>query len=186
MKRICLTALSIGVLAPVWAEVPPVPATNAAVSAATATPAAATAAPALTAAPAAQTAPAGTRYIEQVLPTCEQVKAFKNKLHQVINTALHYPAELSFYPATGVTIVGYDYYDRKVSNVRITQASNDGRLDRAAINAVKNADYSSIPSTGPFKIHDSVIFIFDNSANSEKNVAEQQKQKDPALQDDCG
>lgn len=117
------------------------------------------------------------------------MKAFKDKLHTAIYAALRYPAELSFYAAQGVTIVGYDYQEGKVSGVRITQPSNDGRLDRTALRAVQNADYASIkPGIGPFKIHDSVIIVFDNSANSEKNVAEQKKKddKEDAVKDSCG
>jgi len=110
-------------------------------------------------------------------------------MHKAIYAALRYPAELSFYPAVGVTIVGYDYQDGKVSGARITQPSNDGRLDRTALRAVQNADYASItPGIGPFKIHDSVIVVFDNSANSEKNDAEQKKKEDRAdpAPDGCG
>jgi TonB family protein len=85
-----------------------------------------------------------------------------------------------------VTIVGYDYQDGKVSGVHVTQASNDGRLDRTAVRAVEDADYASItPGIGSLKLHDSVIIVFDNSANSEKNVAEQKRKQEPG-QDDCG
>ncbi|HEY1773482.1 MAG TPA: hypothetical protein VGH91_09850 [Gammaproteobacteria bacterium] len=119
------------------------------------------------------------------LPSCRDIKAFKDKLHRAIDAALKFPAELSFYPATGVTIVGYDYQDGKVSGVHITQKSNDGRIDRAALRAVQNANYSSIsPGIGSLKLHDSVIIVFDNSANSEKNVAEQKKKPEPE-KDNC-
>jgi TonB family protein len=132
-----------------------------------------------------QVAPATATSVAPVPPTCQQIKAFKDKMHQAIDAALKYPAELSFHAAQGVTIVGYDYQDGKVSGARITQKSNDGRIDRAALRAVQNADYSSIsPGIGSLKLHDSVIIVFDNSANSEKNVAEQQKQSDP-VPDTC-
>jgi TonB family protein len=139
--------------------------------------------PAVTApAPATQPIPAS---VAPALPTSQEIKAFKDKLHQAIDAALHYPAELSFHAAVGVTIVGFDYQDGKVSGVHITQASNDGRLDRTALRAVQNADYSSItPGIGSLKLHDSVIIVFDNSGNSEKNVAEQKKKDDPT-QDSC-
>ena len=120
--------------------------------------------------------------------SCQEIKAFKDKLHVAINAALRYPAELSFQVTQGVTIVGFDYQDGKVSEVHITQPSNDGRLDRTAVNAVKNANYASItPGIGPVKLHDSVIIVFDNSANSEKNVAEQKKKddKDDQAKDSC-
>lgn len=109
-------------------------------------------------------------------------------MHRAIYAALRYPAELSFHYTQGVTIVGYDYQDGKVSAVRVTQPSNDSRLDRTALRAVQNADYASItPGIGPFKLHDSVIVVFDNSANSEKNVAEQKKKddKDDKAKDRC-
>jgi outer membrane biosynthesis protein TonB len=142
------------------------------------------AAAASAAAPATQAAPASATAAVP-LPTCQEIKAFKDKLHKAIDAALQFPAELSFYPAVGVTIVGYDYQDGKVSGVHITQKSNDGRIDRAALRAVQDADYASItPGIGSLKLHDSVIVVFDNSGNSEKNVAEQQKQADPVA-DSC-
>ena len=171
MSRIWLL-LSICMVTPVLADTPP-QATTAAVPA----PATVAVTP---------PAPASVTSAAPALPTCQDIKAFKEKLHAVINAALRYPAELSFYPAQGVTIVGYDYQDGKVSGVRVTQASNDGRLDRTALRAVENADYASIkPGIGSLKLHDSVIIVFDNSANSEKNVAEQKRQQEPG-QDDCG
>lgn len=100
-------------------------------------------------------------------------------MHKAIDAALRYPAALSFHYTQGVTIVGYDYQDGKVSAVHVTQESNDSRLDRAAMKAVQDADYASItPGIGPLKFHDSVIIVFDNSANTEKNVTEQKKKDD--------
>ncbi len=138
--------------------------------------------------PGTQPAPASFTSTAPVLPSCQEIKAFKDKLHLAINAALRYPAELSFHTAQGVTIVGYDYQDGKVSDVHITQPSNDSRLDRTALRAVQNADYVSItPGIGSLKLHDSVIIVFDNSANSEKNVAEQKKKddKDDKVKDSC-
>jgi TonB family protein len=161
--------LFVCMAAPALADVPPQTAAAAAVTAAAAS-------------PATQPAPASATSVMPAPITCQELKAFKDKLHKAIDAALQYPAELSFHAAEGVTIVGYDYQDSKVSGVHITQPSNDSRLDRTALKAVKNADYASItPGIGPLKIHDSVIIIFDNSANSEKGVAEQKQQQDPTL-----
>lgn len=174
MRAACLFLCFFTVM-PVLADTPLVPATVAVAPAAVP--------------PATQPAPASATTAAAPLPTCQEIKAFKDKLHAVINAALRYPAELAFYPATGVTIVGYDYQDGKVSGAHITQASNDGRLDRTALRAVQNADYASIrPGIGSLKLHDSVIIVFDNSANSEKNVAEQKKKDDKAdpVPDSCG
>ena len=169
MRAVCLVLSSFISMA-VMADTPPVQATAAAAVAA---------APAAT-----QVAPASATAAAP-LPTCQELKAFKDKLHMAIDAALKFPAELSFYPSIGVAIVGYDYQDGKVSGVHITQKSNDGRIDRAALRAVQNADYASItPGIGSLKLHDSVIVVFDNSGNSEKNVAEQKKQADPTS-DSC-
>jgi len=171
MKKLWLATLCACMLGPVMADVPSAKTATAAVAATSA------AAPATRAEPASATLAA---------PTCQEIKTFKDKLHRAINAALQYPAELSFHAAQGVTIVGYDYQDGKVSGVRITQPSNDGRLDRTALRAVQNADYSSItPGIGSLKLHDSVIIVFDNSANAEKNVAEQNKTDEP-VKDSCG
>lgn len=106
-------------------------------------------------------------------------------MHAAVDTALKYPAELKFRPASGVTIVTYDYQDGRTEDAHITQWSGDGRLDRAALNAVKDADFASItPGIGHKRIHDAVIIVFDNSANVDKNVAEHQK-KDPATKEQC-
>ena len=116
---------------------------------------------------------------------CQALKAFKDELHAAIDAALKYPAELKFRPASGVTIVSYDYAEEQLNNIRITQWSGDSRLDRAALAAVMNADVASIkPGIGTQKFHDSVIVLFDNSANTDKNTAEHKK-KDAASQP-CG
>jgi len=121
------------------------------------------------------------------IPTCEEIKAFKDKMHKAVDAALKYPAELKFRPATGVTIVTYDYVDGKTEDPRITQWSGDGRLDRAALAAVKNADFAAIrPGIGDKKIHDVVIIVFDNSANTDKNTKEQQQKKLDTAMQGCG
>jgi len=117
-------------------------------------------------------------------PTCADIKAFKDKMHAAVDAALVYPAELKFHPTAGVTIVTYDYQDGRTQDPHITQWSGDGRLDRAALKAVKNADFASIrPGIGHTHIHDAVIIVFDNSSNIDKNAAEApQKKKDPAAE----
>jgi len=121
------------------------------------------------------------------IPTCEEIKVFKDKMHKAVDAALKYPAELKFRPAAGVTIVTYDYVDGKTENARITQWSGDGRLDRAALAAVKNADFASIePGIGKKKIHDVVIIVFDNSANTDKNTKEHQQKKLDTAAQECG
>ena len=127
--------------------------------------------------PAASTAPEAAADV--LNPSCTDIKVFKDKMHAAVDAALKYPAELKFHPTAGVTIVTYDYQDGRTENPHITQWSGDGRLDRAALKAVKDADFASIrPAIGHTHIHDAVIIVFDNSANTDKNAEEQPKKKD--------
>lgn len=201
--RSALLGLSFCIVAAAWADTP-APATAAAPAIATVAPITSSAAPADAPAAASTAAPAsappsatsappqtsGTASASDVYavktPSCEEIKAFKSKMHAAVDDALKYPADLKFEPAAGVTIVTYDYEDGHTLNPHITQWSGDGRLDRAALNAVKNADFASItPGIGRQHIHDAVIIVFDNSANIDKNAVEQPKKKDPAAEP-CG
>jgi len=118
-------------------------------------------------------------------PSCDDIKIFKDKMHTAVDAALKYPAELKFRPTSGVTFVAYEYQDGHTENVHITQWSGDGRLDRAAVAAVKNADFSSItPGIGHKHIHDVVIIIFDNyKDDGGKNTKDQSPGKQ--LGQDC-
>jgi TonB family protein len=133
--------------------------------------------------PAPATVPAAQAVSADFVPTCDELKAFKDKMHAAVDAALRYPPELRFHPTAGVTIVAYDYEDGKLSNVHLTQWSGDKRLDRSALNAVNNADFASItPGVGKTHIRDSVIIVFDNyKDDGEKNTKEREKKdKDPA------
>lgn len=118
-------------------------------------------------------------------PTCEDVKVFKDKMHAAVDAALKYPAELKFHPTAGVTFVAYEYQDGSTENVHITQWSGDGRLDRAAVAAVKNANFAAItPGIGHTRIHDVVIIIYDNyKDNGGKNT--KQQPQDKQFSQDC-
>lgn|GEM_PF-3168401 len=119
-------------------------------------------------------------------PSCLQLKAFKDRLHKAIDAALKYPADLRFQAVVGVTIVAYDYQEGQVSYVHITQGSGDGRLDRAAVNAVKNADYEAItPGIGGRRLHDSVIIIYDNSNSAGGRNAAQRPHQDDVMDKEC-
>lgn len=121
--------------------------------------------------------------------SCAEIKAFKAKLHKLIDAALKYPQELQFRPATGVTSVAYEYWDGRVDDVRITMGSGDAMLDRAALNAVKNADYGIVAhGFSGQSLHDVVIIVYDNTgqvdqAEQENHARHQQHlDQDP----DCG
>lgn len=120
---------------------------------------------------------------------CAEIRAFKVKLHKLIDAALKYPQQLLERPATGVTSVAYDYQDGRVDNVHITMASGDAMLDRAALNAVKNADYGIVAhGFSGQSLHDVVIIVYDNTgqvdqAEQENHARHQQHlDQDP----DCG
>ncbi len=124
------------------------------------------------AAPAA--APAAPAY------SCAEIKAFKDRLHKAIDTALKYPHAMSQHPVVGVTNIKYQYFGGKVRDVRITMKSGDEALDRIALAAVTDADYASIsPRIDDLPIDDLVIIIFDNTGETDhesmKNKAKQQQ-----------
>ena len=100
--------------------------------------------------------------------TCAEIKAFKDQLHKAIDAALKYPHAMSQHPVVGVTNIAYEYFDGKVRNVRITMHSGDEMLDRTALAAVMDADYTSIsPRIDDEPIHDLVIIIFDNTGETD-------------------
>lgn len=121
--------------------------------------------------------------------SCAEIKAFKDKLHRLIDAALKYPQQLLERPATGVTSIAYDYLDGRVEDVHITMASGDAMLDRAALNAVKNADYGAVAHglTGQ-TLHDVVIIVYDNTGQvdqvEQENRARHQQHLDH--DQDCG
>lgn len=130
------------------------------------------------------TAPAPSAQAVVTDPSCEDIKVFKDKMHAAVDAALKYPAELRFRPAAGVTFVAYEYQDGRTDNVHITQWSGDGRLDRAAVAAVKNANFAAItPGIGHRRIHDVVIIIYDNSKDEEGKNAKEQSNKKQFSQD---
>jgi TonB family protein len=129
--------------------------------------------------PAASTTPAPSATTAPMHP-CSEMKAFKDRLHQVITDALRYPHALALHPVVGVTNVSYDYFAGQVSNVRISMASGDKMLDRVAVAAVKSADYSSIrPRIDDQLIHDVVIVIYDNTSDPGANAAPPDKADKP-------
>ncbi|MFI4968533.1 MAG: hypothetical protein ACHQAU_07360 [Gammaproteobacteria bacterium] len=114
--------------------------------------------------------------------SCAEVKAFKDKLHKAIDTALKYPRVLSLHPMVGVTSIAYDYVSGGVEDVHITMWSGEADLDRIALAAVKDADYSSItPRIDDERIHDVVIIIYDNTGDPDNtDVKKGRKARDIA------
>ncbi len=87
-----------------------------------------------------------------------------------IYKALKYPANTAFYAATGITTIRFDYLNGRVNDVHMTVSSGNGILDRAALRAVKNAQYP--PASDNFHdktITDIIYFIFDNSNHMTRN-----------------
>jgi periplasmic protein TonB len=100
------------------------------------------------------------------LPTapCNALETLKAKIHLAIYNALKYPANTAFYAATGVTAVKYEYLNGQAGDIHMIGSSGNGILDRAALRAVKNAQYP--PASSLFRdksITDVIYFIFDNS-----------------------
>ena len=121
--------------------------------------------------------------------SCAELRAFKAKLHKLIDAALKYPQQLLERPATGVTSVAYDYQDGRVDNVHITMASGDAMLDRAALNAVKNVDYGRVAQgLAGQSVHDVVIIVYDNTGQLDQAEQENRTRHQQHLDQDqdCG
>lgn len=114
--------------------------------------------------------------------SCAEIKAFKDKLHKAIDTALKYPRMLALHPLVGVTSIAYDYVDGSVEDAHITMWSGEADLDRIALAAVKNADVASItPRIDDERIHDVVIIIYDNTGDPDNaDVKKGKKARDIA------
>ncbi len=71
----------------------------------------------------------------------------KGRIRLAVQAALRYPESARDLGEQGRALVGFDYRDRSVSNVRILVGSGNGRLDAAALETVREADY---PPPGRF------------------------------------
>lgn len=119
--------------------------------------------------------------------SCYALAAFKKKIHDAIDAALKYPAKMAFSSAKGITTIEYDYLNGYVTNIWIRDSSGDSVLDRAAVTAVKHADYASIqPAIHNKLIHDRVFIIFDNTAILDKSRADTGvESKSKSVESDC-
>jgi TonB family protein len=109
-------------------------------------------------------------YVEQPSIRCSALDTLKTKIHLAIYNALKYPASTSFYAATGVTTIKYDYLNGHVNNIHMRESSGNAILDRTALKAVKNAHYP--PASGILhdkKISDVVYIVYDNSDYRSRN-----------------
>lgn len=86
---------------------------------------------------------------------------FYAELHAAIDAAKVYPRQAILSGATGTATVSFDYHDGSVSNIRIDRSSGDRSLDRAAMDAVRNAHYPPPPSQFQGQtLHFSVPVVF--------------------------
>lgn len=103
--------------------------------------------------------------------SCKALEAFEAKMHAAIRAALKYPAKVLYHGTYGITTIEYDYLNGHVTNIHVITSSGDGVLDRAAVAAVKDADYSSIlPVITGRLIHDMVFIVFDNTGVLSRNI----------------
>ena len=110
------------------------------------------------------TAPTNASPTEQRRTDCDSLDILKAKIHMAINSALQYPASMTFYAARGITTVKYVYLNGQVSSARVTVSSGNRILDRAALRAVRGAKYPAAPAAFQgVKIPDVVYVVFDNS-----------------------
>jgi protein TonB len=80
-------------------------------------------------------------------PTSQISASFESKVRSAVQTALHYPAAARMMQLTGRTKVGFTYTDGQIAGVHVVTSSGSDLLDRAAMAAVRDANYPS-PETG--------------------------------------
>ena len=115
-------------------------------------------------------APSNAPPAEQHHNACDSLDILKAKIHMAINSALQYPASMTFYAARGITTVKYVYLNGRVSDAQVTGSSGNRILDRAALRAVRQAKYPAAPAAlQGVKIPDVVYVVFDNSDLMERN-----------------
>lgn len=70
---------------------------------------------------------------------------FEAALRSAIQAAVRYPAAARLMELSGSTVVAFGYRDGRVSAVRIARSCGIAMLDRAAVQAVRNAPYPVTP-----------------------------------------
>lgn len=79
-------------------------------------------------------------------PDVASIKAtFEAELRSAIQAAVHYPQAARLMQLTGKTLVGFDFRDGVASNLRVVTSSGADLLDKAAMDAVRNAPYPATP-----------------------------------------
>ena len=71
----------------------------------------------------------------------DAVRTLEGEIRAAVQEALRYPASSRMMGEEGRSLVGFDYRDRLVSNIRLLASSGTGRLDGAAIETVRDAVY---------------------------------------------
>lgn len=72
-------------------------------------------------------------------------KAFKHRVRSAVEAAARYPRAARMMGLRGQAQVAFDYKNGRVSNERISHSSGHVLLDRAALRAVRGADYPPAP-----------------------------------------
>jgi protein TonB len=95
---------------------------------------------------AAPTPPAPSQPPAPPAPDLASIKAsFEAELRSAIQAAVRYPQAARMMQLTGKTLVGFDFRDGTVSQIRVLQSSGADLLDQAALDAVRNAPYPPTP-----------------------------------------
>ncbi|MGH8398779.1 MAG: energy transducer TonB [Gammaproteobacteria bacterium] len=96
--------------------------------------------------------------------SCNELEYFKARMHQAIYDALKYSANFPYSVTKGVTSIRYNYLNGNVVSVKIITSSGTNPLDRAAVRAVRDAQYPPVPAALRDKeITDLVYIVFDNT-----------------------
>ncbi len=69
------------------------------------------------------------------------VRTLEGEIREAVQEALRYPAASRMMGEEGRSLVGFDYRDRAVSNLRLLASSGIARLDDAALATVRDASY---------------------------------------------
>lgn len=99
--------------------------------------------------------------------TSNQLALFAARVHAAVQASLIYPISARVLGLTGRTKVGFTYRDGHVSGVRLLISCGYPALDRAALNAVRDARYPPPPAALASKTQTLTIWVRFKSSSSD-------------------
>lgn len=84
---------------------------------------------------------------------------FAAKMHQAVQAAVRYPPAAKMMGMQGRARVSFTYVNGQVSDVRLVTSSGSDVLDRAALEAVRRANYPMPPDALKGKVERMTIWV---------------------------